>query len=1071
MQKSQDITPRPEWQNETLLHEGTEPPFATMAIFPDEHSARALDRKHSPYFKSLNGQWNFNWVSKPADRIADFWKPEFDDSKWDTLRVPSNVEIEGYGIPYYTNVKYPWVTINPPFIPENDNPVSAYRRTFDLPVTWDGRQIFLTFDGVNSFFYVWLNGKKLGFNKDSRTPATFDITPHLKPGENQLSVEVFRWCDASYIEDQDFWRLSGIFREVYLWSTPKLHLRDYWVRTLLDSSYRDADFVLDLELKNYDDSAAAASIEAALLDPSGNEVFRAVAAATQTVAAGASAKLQFLRKIANPLTWSAEVPNQYTLLLTSKDPQGNILEVIPWKVGFRSSEIKNGQQLINGKPVLFRGTNRHESDPDLGQVVTRERMIQDITLMKQNNFNAVRTSHYPNVPEWYVLCDEYGIYVIDEANIESHGMGFEANTLAAVPSWGPAHLDRVQRMAERDKNHACITNWSLGNEAGAGVNFHKAYAWLKQRDPTRPVQYERDYSWEYSDIRCPMYARPWDAIAYSEKPQTKPFIQTEYSHAMGNSNGGLWAYWKPIYEGRPYLQGGFIWDWVDTGLRTPIPASRKVELLQNPKSIPLDPKLGTFYAYGGSFGPPDMDRSDGNFCANGVVSADRTLHPGMAEVKKVYQSIQMKSGDLSKFEVEMKNWLDFTSTGDWLLASWKISADGKTIQQGSLDGLTIAPRESKTIAMPVKPFTPTPGTEYFLDVTFRTKHKSLWSDAGHEVSWEQFKLPISAPAARASAPPPVQLTQSGDQIVVSGPGFSSIINRKTGLLVSLKTGETELLEAPLGPHFWRAPVDNDRGSGMAGGMVGAGAGKSVSELGMAIWRTAHRSLEVLKIDVSQPGPGKVVIAIDGVIADVKCHYHLKWTILGSGEIQVDSRLDAPTTGTIAELPRFGMQTTLRAGFDNLTWYGKGPQETYWDRQDARVGLYGGKVKDQFFDYIKVQETGNKEAVRWLTLTDNTGKGILAIGDPILSANAMHYTTEEITIVTQFENHYPYQLAQRDTITLNLDYKQRGLGGDNSWGNIPHDEFRMTKPPYNYSYRLKVLSGGENVLSLAKQGIE
>lgn len=1067
-------TARAEWQNETLLHEGTEAPFATMAIFPDEHSARALNRRHSPYFKSLNGKWRFNWVPKPADRISNFWKPDFNDSQWKTIPVPSNVEMEGYGIPFYTNVKYPWVTINPPLIPDDYNPVSSYRTTFNVPADWDGREIFLTFDGVNSFFYLWINGKKLGFNKDSRTPATFNITSHLKPGDNLLAVEVFRWCDASYIEDQDFWRLSGIFREVYLWSTPKVHIRDYWVRTQLDSEYRDADLVLDLELKNYGTQAgaAAAAVEATLLDPSGNELFR-VPVGSAAVAPGSSSSISLTRKITNPLKWSAEVPNQYTLLLTSRDAKGHVLEVIPWKVGFRSSEIKKGHQLINGKPVLFRGTNRHESDPDTGQVVTRERMIQDIVLMKQNNLNAVRTSHYPNVPEWYVLCDEYGLYVIDEANIESHGMGFEAATLANVPSWGPAHLNRVQRMVERDKNHGCITNWSMGNEAGAGVNFHNAYAWLKQRDTTRPVQYERDYSWVNSDVRCPMYARPWDAIAYTQTEQTKPWTQCEYSHAMGNSNGGIWAYWKPIYEGKPYLQGGYIWDWVDTGLRTPIPASKKVELIENTKSLPLIPELGTFFGYGGTYGPVDPDRSDGNFCANGLVGADRDPHPGLAEVKKVYQPIQMKAGDLGKGEVELQNWLDFTDAQDWLIADWKVVADGKSIQQGVIQNLSLAPREKKRVVLPIAPITPVPGTEYFLEITFRTKHKSLWSDAGHEVAWEQFRLPIKAPPTKleATANPPLRMSQAGDLIHFTGANFAATINRSTGLLTSLKTGTTELLEAPLGPHFWRAPVDNDRGSGMAGGRVGSGMGKEAGGPGISIWRHAHKSLQVLNVAVEQTNPNKVVVTIDGIINDLKTPYQVKWTVLGSGDVLVESKIDPPAKGDVPELPRFGMQMTLRAGFDNLAWFGKGPHETYWDRQDARVGLYSGKVKDQFFDYIKVQETGNKEGVRWLTLTDSTGKGLLAVGKPTLSANAMHYTTEEITIVTQFENHYRYMIPDRETITLNLDYKQRGLGGDNSWGNLPHEEYRLTKPPYNYSYRLKVLSGGEDVATFAKQEIE
>ena len=1056
--------PLPEWQDPAVQHAGVEQPFATMAVFADAISAQTLDRERSPFIQSLNGQWKYHWSATPAARVPEFWRMDFNDSAWPTIRVPSNPEVEGYGIPIYTNITYPWKVANPPLIPADAlNHVSSYRRTFTVPPAWDGREIFLTFDGVNSFFYLWVNGEKLGFSKDARTPSTFRLTPHLRPGENQLAVEVIRWNDGSYLEDQDFWRLSGIMRNVTLWSTPAVHMRDFTVRTDLDAAYRDATLGVIAEVKNFTGTAHVASVAVTLLDPTGKQVLERTTTA-MSIASNGSTEFKFSAPVANPLKWSAEIPQLYTLLLTTKDETGKPLETIPWRVGFRTTEIKDGQLLVNGRPVLFRGVNRHEWDPETGQVMTRERMLQDIRLMKQNNINAVRSCHYPNVPEWYALCDEFGLYVIDEANIESHGMGYGEDTLAKVPAWGPAHLDRTIRMFERDKNHACIITWSLGNEAGFGENFVQTYQWLKQHDSTRPVQYENPRSAETSDVVCPMYPAVGDVLNYAALPRTKPFIMCEYAHAMGNSSGDVWAYWNPIYQGLPHLQGGYIWDWVDQGLRTPVPASRKIERLDNPKSLPFDPALGTFFAYGGTFGPPDVT-SDGNFCANGLVNADRVPHPGLAEVKKVYQPIQMRAGDLAQAEITLKNWFDFLPAEAWLAADWRVVAEGQVLQQGRIEGLTLAPREEKKLKLPVQSLVPEPGVEYFLEVSFKLKDRTPWSEAGHEIAWEQFPLPWSA-AARVTDRDnlaPLQVTQEAEQIVVSGKNFSAAISKRTGLLVSLKSNETELLNAPLGPHFWRAPVDNDRGSKMPS----TEPSKNFwTPGGMGLWRKAHETWEAKSVNVHAVGTGSVKITVDGWIKAVGCAQQIVWTVLGNGEIEVSTSWQ-PGEIPPPELPRFGMQTTLRAGFDNLVWLGKGPQETYADRQAARVGLYRGKVKDQFFDYIKPQETGNKEAVRWLALTDAQGRGLLAIGEPLLSANALHASTEDLFSAEPTDNYYSYMLPKRETVTLNLDLKQRGLGGDNSWGALPHDSFRLSVWPTTYSYRLHVLQGGEDLARIAR----
>lgn len=1059
--------PRPEWQDETQLHAGTEPPAATMARFPDRASAQRMTRTAAKYFQSLNGDWKYHWSPSPAARVADFWKPGFNDAAWKTIPVPSNVEVQGYGIPIYTNITYPWKVTTPPLVPDENNSVSAYRRSFRVPASWANREVFLTFDGVNSFFYLWLNGEKLGFSKDSRTPATFRLTPHLKSGDNVLAVEVFRWNDGSYLEDQDFWRLSGIFRDVSLWSTAATQVRDFEVRTELDANNRDAQLALTAEVQNFAGAAREVVLEATLLAPDGREVFSELAGRA-TVGGGATARVQLSKKVTAPAKWSAELPALHTLFLTLRDAAGGPpLEVIPWRVGFRSVRIQDGQLLVNGQPTLFRGVNRHEWDPDLGQVVTRERMIQDIRLMKQHNINAVRTCHYPNVPEWYALCDEYGLYVIDEANVESHGMGYGEHTLAKVPSWGPAHLDRTVRLVERDKNHACVIVWSLGNEAGFGDNFRATARWVKQRDPSRPVHYEQDTENEVTDIKCPMYARPWDALAYSRGSRTAPYIQCEYSHAMGNSNGDIWAYWRPIYEGAKGLQGGYIWDWVDQGLRTPVPASRKVERLENPRSLPLDSKLGTFFAYGGTFGPADI-ASDGNFCANGLVSADRIPHPGLAEVKKVYQPIQIRARDLARAEVELQNWADFQSAEEWLAAEWRVVCDGRMIQQGRIDRLALAPRAKQMLALPARvPATLVPGAEYFLDVRFTLKQRTAWAEVGHEVAWDQFKLPWSAPAivaTPADVSGPLQLSEANGRVVVKGAAFAVVFDKSTGLLVSLANDGAELLEGPLGPHFWRAPVDNDRGSRMAGP---AEKGRPAI---LTVWRNAHRSWSANSVAVAQPSPGRVVVNVDAVVRDTGSPYRLTWTVLSSGDVLVEATMTAGAP-PIVEVPRFGMQTTVRAGFDRLTWLGKGPHETYWDRQDARVGLYSGRVSEQYFDYIKPQETGNKESVRWVALRNEKGRGLLAVGGPLLSVTALHATTDDLYFATQVGNYYRYQLPERKTVTLNLDWHQRGVGGDNSWGDLPHDEFRLVNPPFTYRYRLKLLSGGEDLAALARAVVQ
>jgi beta-galactosidase len=1061
---------RPRWADESQLSAGQEPPFASLSVFANETDASAA---RSPFALSLNGDWKFHWAqSVDTGRVPGFWLPAFDDSAWKTIPVPSNVELQGHGVPIYTNVTYPWRAKTPPVVPGEKNSVMSYRRSFAVPGNWTGREIFLTFHGVNSYFTAWLNGRELGFNKDSRTPSTFRLTDFLVPGQNNLlAVEVLRWNDGSYLEDQDFWRLSGIFRDVTLWAAPKQHIRDFEAVTALSPDYTSsATLSVRCEIKNYSTTPAAnLSVTATLRSPSGRVFSLGQAAAGP--APGASQNVTLSASIPNPELWSAETPALHSLLLTLRDASGNTLETIPARIGLRTSETRDGRFLINGKPVLIRGVNRHEHDPDSGHVPSRERMLQDIRLMKQNNINAVRTSHYPNTPEWYDLCDELGLYVVDEANVESHGMGYGKETLANAPSWKAAHLDRFQRMLERDKNHPSVVVWSMGNEAGFGQNFQAVHDFSKQRDPSRPVHYQGDPSASVSDFVCPMYPEFDSLRAYARLPRPKPYIMCEYSHAMGNSNGGLAALWKPIYDGSQNYQGGYIWDWVDQGLRTPIPPSRKIEQLANPRSLPLKPKLGWFYAYGGTFGAPGEFPSDGNFCANGLVSPDRVPHPALAEVKKTYQPVQMRllaTHPRNHHPVWLlTNWHDFRDTAEWLDASWKLTADGQTLQSGKLQNLSIPPRQSRLVKIPIAPFDPAPGAEHFLEITFTLRDKTPWADAGHEIAWEQAKLPVNAPARQAAAVnDPISLDDSPGALTLRNSRFSASLDKATGALASLKiNASTELLAAPLTPHFWRAPTDNDRGSGMAG--QGAYSDKHAPTADLSRFRHAHQQVAVTRFSSSRLPDGSVRVATSASLPKINATWNASWTFRPDGDISLSVEFLPEKSG--GEIPRIGMQTTLREGFDTLTWLGKGPHETYSDRQQARVGLYNGSVAAQFCrDYMKPQETGNKVGVRWIALTDPDGRGLLAIGEPELSVNALHHSTEDLTWASQKDNFYPYQLPDRKTVTLNLDLAQRPLGGDTSWGRLPHAEDRLLVMPAKYSFRLRPLSGSEkNLPALAR----
>jgi beta-galactosidase len=1010
-----------DWEDPGMIGRNKEAPHATLMPFPDATTALQGDRTASPWFKSLNGSWKFHWSRNPAERPVDFHRPDFDISEWDEIPVPSNWQLHGYGYPIYTNIPYAWGDPDPPYVPHDFNPVGSYRREFTVPEDWDGRQVMLHFAGVDSAFYLWINGHDVGYSQGSRTPAEFNITPYLQPGTNVVAAAVYRYSDGSYLECQDFWRISGIFRDVFLFSAGDPGIRDFEVQSGLDEDYRNGRLDLKVWLRAFGESPPSVSIEAELLDADGDKVLESL----HTEAAfedNLEITAELGADVAKPAKWSAEEPNLYTLLLTLKDSEGSVLEVLTSKVGFRTSEIKDGQLLVNGVPILIKGTNRHEHDPVTGHVVSRESMIRDIELMKQFNINAVRTSHYPNVPEWYELTDLYGLYVIDEANIESHGIGYDPDeTLGNKVEWTKAHLDRTVSMVERDKNHPSIIIWSLGNEGGDGVVFGATSWWIHDRDPSRPVHYERAELLPHTDIYAPMYARIDDIVEYAETYSDRPLILCEYTHAMGNSNGNLVDYWDAIYAHRQ-LQGGFVWDWVDQGLL---------------KEVPGRPGE-TFYGYGGDFEPEGVYHDD-NFLMNGLVSADRTPHPGLYEVKKVYQYIRTKPVDLAAGQIEIENLYDFVNL-DFVSGSWTVMADGEVLAEGELPQLETGPAQTEIVTIPLPEITPEPGVEYWLNLSYRLTEATLWAEAGHEVAWEQFKLPIEAPdlATDVAAMPELTLGETDQTVTVSGSELRVQIDKTTGLMDSYRYRGEELIRSGPRPYFWRAPTDNDRGNDMPERA--------------AAWREASHNWVVTGTDVDRIGPSELRIRVQGSLPAVESTNEIIYTVYGNGEVEIHNSFQ-PGEADLSELPRFGMQMTVPADLDTMTWYGRGPHESYWDRKaGAAVGLYSGSVEDQYFDYSEPQENGNKTDVRWVSLTRSDGTGLQAVGQPLLSVSAHRFTTEDME-----EAKHLYEMQPRDFVTVSLDYKQTGVGGDDSWGARPHPQYTLDPRPYSYSFRLRPTS--------------
>jgi beta-galactosidase len=894
------------------------------------------------------------------------------------------------------------------------NQVGSYRRTFQVPDSWSGRMTFLRFDGVDSAFSVWVNEQKAGFAKDSHTPAEFDITRYLVPGENLLAVEVFQYCDGSYLEDQDKWRLSGIFRSVYLWSSNLLYIRDLETRADLDPDYTDGLFHAKVTLRNSTDSDRHLQLKFELLRPDTNSPVHEQLAEI-VVSARDEGVAECSARVPNVSKWSAESPALYVLLITLSDAAGNIGEIATLRVGFRSVEIRDRQLLVNGKAIYIKGVNRNEFLPESGYVISRESMLRDVELMKQNNMNAVRTSHYPNCSLWYDLCDQYGLYVIGEANVEAHGMGaFSNHILLNDPSWKEAIIGRHQRMVERDKNHACIIIWSLGNESGNGPHFVSGYNWIKERDPSRPVQYESALRASNTDIYCPMYAFPSDLESYVKDPAAdRPLILTEYAHAMGNSLGNFVDYWE-IIEKHDILQGGCIWEWCDLAILKPLPDGS-----------------GHYFAYGGDFG--DFP-NDANFCCDGLVQPDRRPNPHFHEVRKVYQNVKVEAVDIVSGKIRIQNGFFFTNLEQFEIR-WELRNEGIIAGDGSLGSIDLGPRQWRELVVPFPQDRISDSSEWILTVSVVLGTERDWAPSGHEIAWEQFlirgkhKLPLPSADSEASSAQRPLLQHTGESYIVAGDQWKIAFDRKMGALISLIHRDRELLRRALVPNTWRIPNDNQIRNGYR-------------EI-YAPWRDAVARRRIVGMSVSAQ-PNSVLVHVRAEFPEL-ASYQLKYLIRANGSIEIEVSF-RPFADFTPPLPRLGLVAGLAGELQNVAWYGRGPHEAHWDRKaGAKIGLYQLTVSELHHPYVFPQLNGNRSDVRWVELTNSTGAGLRFTADTILQFTAHDYTDQDLE-----DARHDHEIVHRDFIELQLDHQQMGIGGDNAWGADVHEKYWVKAKPYQYS---------------------
>lgn len=964
---------------------------------------------------SLNGTWKFNYSKNNATSPADFHKPGYNTGRWDNIKVPGSWELQGFDSPIYTDVDYPFPA-NPPFVPTDYNPVGSYVREFTVPENWDGMDIFLDFEGVESAFYCWVNGELAGYSEDSRLPAHFNIGKLLKKGKNKLALKVFRYSDGSYLECQDFWRYSGIERDVYLYARPSSRVKDFKLTAGLVNRYKDGDFNLEVALNK---PKQGETVEVKVID-NGSVIYQH----KNIIKSSADTLLtqQNLFSVVKP--WSAETPNLYQLVVSTFDANGKALESFVHPFGFRSVEMTNGMQLINGVPVIFKGVNRHEHDQHTGRTLTIESMIKDIELMKQFNINSVRASHYPNYNEWYSLCDEYGLYVVDEANIESHGMmNHEDKTLANYPDWELPFMERMSRMVLRDRNFTSIVTWSLGNESGYGKHFETIYDWTKAIDPTRPVQYEGGGIDAKSDIYSPMYARIWALHRHVNQRNTRPLILCEYAHAMGNSVGNLQDYWDVIHK-YDQLQGGFIWDWADATFAI------------------KDEKGNDIWAYGGDMGFVGVP-NDSNFCANGLVAANRTLNPHIHEVKKVYQYIHFEPVVFTPNQIKVTNRHDFIDLSKYVLR-WSLEVDGKSNEGGVMDFPEIAAGASAIITLPLKT-THVDGREYFLKLEAFTKEAAPLVPKDHLVAVEQWLMPVSeVGSATQNITGELSSESTTDNVTVKGVGFRIVFSKTTGEITELSYNDKNMIQEGLQPNFWRPLTDNDVANGHLSRCL--------------TWKEAGGNMQLVNINSDVTADKQLAtVTVDYKMAEQESALQTIYHILPNGAVKVSMHFN-PGKKALPEMPRLGMRMILNPEYDVMTWLGRGPHENYADRKTSSLmGLYTASVWDQFHPYVRAQETSNKTDVRWVALRNLEGEGLLITGGEPLNVSAWNFPQEDIDYVPfNIERRHGGSIMKKDMVWLNIDHRLMGVGGDTTWGAQVHPQYTITPKEWKYSFILQPL---------------
>lgn len=1005
------------WQNVNINQQNREPRRANFFAFENLEKAQSFDKKKSANYLSMEGMWKFNFVKDHNKRPANFFALKYDDSQWKDFPVPGLFELNGYGDATYKNIGYAWATQfdpNPPYISELNNYTGSYRRTFELPKNWKGKDVYFHVGSATSNLTLWVNGKYVGYSEDSKVAAEFNISKYLKPGKNLIAMQVMRWCDGSYFEDQDFWRFTGIAREVYLYARPKLHAADIRLNAALENNYQDGVLNYKVSLKG-----GKTDVAITLCDKDGKQIAQATGA-------------QGVIKVPKVNAWTAETPYLYKAYITLKNKQG-AAEVIPQKVGFRNVEIKNAQLLVNGQPVLVKGADRHEMDPDGGYVVSLERMIQDIKIMKQLNINAVRTSHYPCDPRWYDLCDEYGIYITAEANLESHGMGYEEKSLAKFPEYILPHIERNEGNVKPLINHPSVIVWSLGNECGYGVNFEKAYDWVKACDKTRPAQYERGGYDSKTDIYCPMYIGYEESESYCKSNGTKPYIQCEYAHAMGNSEGGFKEYWDLIRK-YPKYQGGYIWDFVDQGLRDKSPITGK-----------------EIFTYGGDYGR--YPASDYNFNCNGIIAPNRRLNPHAYEIQYVLQNVWIKDFDAENGSFNVYNENFFKNIDDLSLTATLFANGVKLTTVAIPDTKGIAPQATKLVKSEAlksaieKAEAEHATEEITINFAFASDGSQPLVDKGQVMARQQIVLngyefdKVDAPANTGSK---IEVEETNSYVKVSAERMSVTIGKKTGMIDYLDVDGEPMLKfrESMTPEFWRAPTDNDYGASL--------------QKKMRVWKNPQMNLK--SFDKSE-SKDSVVLTANFEMPEVKAELMLRYRINAAGEVTVTEKMTTDKEAKVADLFRYGMQLQMPASFSKLEYYGRGPEENYIDRHSSSfIGKYEANVKDEYYPYVRPQESGNHTDIRYFSIFNpTTGKGITFEGYAPMECSAIPYLVEDLDAGIEKEHawgQHSGDLVEKGLVQLHIQQRQFGLGCIDSWGSSPMEKYRMHYQDRCFSFVIK-----------------